>query len=382
MKINGFYLFLLIFLISMLVAMIFPSLRYIRYFLPILPVIMFSEYKRKLAVDKSIINYFLTFLIFYLFVIGYLLIVNLIKWDISQRFFPNAVFILAPLTFILFILPFFNPDKIGLYIKTMFFMSVLIYLSEVGFSITDVVSTIQALATAHMPSEVATESELGFVFGFFVLYFFLKGNSKWYLVMSLLFFVISFKRIVIVGVVISLVVYLILKIFRIDIRRHKLKLTLMALVVNLTIIYGAQLLVSGTFDQHVLEYTGLSSDAFLLGRKTFYTEVFEKFGSYNLVGLGLGKVDDALFNFLGYSMNLHSELIKNYLEFGLIIFLVWMSLLIYKNLFSNKSVVFLIYFNLLIVTDNIFIYFHGMFYFYFFVLILLVEEQKCTYATQ
>jgi len=261
-------------------------------------------------------------------------------------------------------------------------MSVLIYLSEVGFSITDVVSTIQALATAHMPSEVATESELGFVFGFFVLYFFLKGNSKWYLVMSLLFFIISFKRIVIVGVVISLVVYLILKIFRIDIRRHKLKLTLMALVVNLTIIYGAQLLVSGTFDQHVLEYTGLSSDAFLLGRKTFYTEVFEKFGSYNLVGLGLGKVDDALFNFLGYSMNLHSELIKNYLEFGLIIFLVWMSLLIYKNLFSNKSVVFLIYFNLLIVTDNIFIYFHGMFYFYFFVLILLVEEQKCTYTTQ
>jgi hypothetical protein len=361
MKINGFYLFLIIFIISMLVAMIFPSLRYIRYFLPLLPVMMFSEYKRKLAVDRSIINYFLTFLIFYLLVIGYLLIVNLINWDISQRFFPNAVFILAPLTFVIFILPFFNPDKIGLYVKSMFFMSVLIYLSEVGFNITDVVSTIKSIATAHMPSEVATESELGFVFGFFVLYFFLQKSSKLYLIMSLLFFIISFKRIVIAGVLISLMAYLILKIFRIDVKRHKVKLTLIALAVNLTIIYGAQLLVSGTFDQHVLEYTGLSSDAFLLGRKTFYTEVFEKFGSYNLAGLGLGKVDDALFSQLGYPMNLHSELIKNYLEFGLIMFLIWMALLIYKNLFSNKAIVFLIYFNLLIVTDNIFIYFHGMF---------------------
>ena len=156
----------------------------------------------------------------------------------------------------------------------------------------------------------------------------------------------------------------------------------MALLANLIIIYGAQLLVSGAFDQYVLDYTGLSSDAFLLGRKTFYSEVFERFGSYNLAGLGLGKVDDALFNFLGYSMNLHSELIKNYLEFGLIIFLIWMSLLIYRNLFSNKSFVFLVYFNILIVTDNIFIYFHGMFYFYFFILILLEIQHKSTYEVQ
>lgn len=371
MRVSVYYLFLWVFFISMLIATIYYPLRYFKYVLPIFPLFLFFDKKKKVTVDRKFLSYYVTFLLFYLVVVAYLFFFNVLSQNLSSRFVPNAVFILSPLLFFILILPYFREDKVDSYVEWLFFLSILIYVFEVRSNILDVFLVLKSLASAHMPAEATTESELGFVFGFFVLHFLLRGQKRIYLLVSILFFLISFKRIVIAGVLASLFFFLLLKLFKIETRKNKVAITIAGVLINLSIIYGAQLLVSGRFDDFVIEQTGLSTDAFLLGRKTFYTEVFDQFGSYSLSGVGLGKVDDALFALLGYPMNLHSELIKNYIEFGLILFVVWMSLLIYKNLFSNRAAVFLVYLNVLILTDNIFIYFHGMFYFYFFILVAL-----------
>lgn len=378
MKINVFSLFLWAFFISMLIATIYYPFRYFKYVLPIFPLILLFERKHKVTVDKSIFIYYLTFFVFYSVVIAYLFFLNAFSQELSSRFIPNAVFILSPLAFFILILPYFRKEKSQIYVKWLFIALILLYVFEIRSNILEIFSTLKSLASAHMPAEVLTESELGFVFGFFFLYFFMFKRRGIYLWIALIFFIISFKRIVIVGVLAALFFYLLLKIFKIETKKHKISITIIGVLINLAIIYGAQLLVSGTFDSFVVEQTGLSTDAFLLGRKTFYTEVFEKFGSYNLPGEGLGKVDDALHSLLGYPMNLHSELIKNYIEFGLVLFVAWMGLLIYKSIFSNKAAVLLVYLNMLILTDNIFIYFHGMFYFYFFMLVALWEVRNQT----
>lgn len=378
MKINGFYLFLFLFLSTILLAIIYPPFRYFRYLLPVVPVVLFSKYKHPVTIDKAILKYYLTFLIFYTVLIVYLATTNIIFSEISQRFLPNALFVLSPLLFIIFILPFFDSKKTEQYVKFMFWYSIVIYAIEVRLNLSDIFSTLESIAKAHLPSEIATESELGFVFGFFVLYFIIQRSNKLYILLSVIFFILSFKRIVIAGVIVSILTYWLINFFKIDVSRNRIKLTIIVVVINVLVILSAQRLVSGEFDQFILEKTGLSTDAFLLGRKTFYTEVFERFGFFNWEGLGFGKVDDALYSFLGYPMNLHSELIKNYLEFGIIFFIIWLCMLGYNHLFSNKAAIFFIYFNILILTDNIFIYFHGMVYFYFFILIFLHDKKQST----
>ena len=113
-----------------------------------------------------------------------------------------------------------------------------------------------------------------------------------------------------------------------------------------------------------------------MGRKTFYSEVFNRAGNISWGGLGLGKIDDIMFNFFGIPVNLHSEVLKLYFEFGIIIFLLWLFLLFYKNLFSLKAAIILMYLNILLLTDNVFIYFEVMFYFYFFILIFLQRHSQ------
>lgn len=377
MKINGFIFYLGCFLCVVILSSIYYPLRYLKYLLPLLP-LFFVANTGKLRIERKILNYFLTFLLFYGFLIIYLFVQNSIFREVSPRFLPNAIFIITPLLFILLLLPYFNPDKILNYVLVIFYTNICIFLYEESEGLLKVLANFNLLSDAFISSELDTESNLAYVFGFLVLFFLLEKSNKWYLIISLVFFILCFKRIVIVAVLLCVIIYFIASLLKINLSRYRIVLTLIGLMVNLFFIQFAHMITSGKFDQYIFEKTGYNADRFLMGRKTLYTNAFDTGGAVDLSGLGLGKIDDAMFNFYGEAFNLHSEIIKNYFEFGVIFFLIWMALLFYKTIISTKAVVFLVYFNVLILTDNVFIYFEIMFYFYFFVLFYLSHKYKKT----
>lgn len=376
MKINGFSFFLSIFLLTVVLTSIYAPLRYLKYGLPLLPVMLYAMRRNDLKVEKVVLQYYTTFLAFYSIIIAYLLVQNTVFQDVSARFLPNTIFILSPLLFIFFLLPFFNPDKIDHYVKIILIINIGVFLFEEGGDLIAVLANLMAIPEAIRSSELATESNLAYVFGFFVLYFVIEKYNKWYIIIASIFFILCFKRIVIASVVVSLVTYFIISFLKINVSNHRKKIAILAILVNLLYIQFAHLIASGIFDLWILEKTGFNADRFLMGRKTLYATAFNEFGSFTWWGTGLGKIDDAMQDFFGVAINLHSEIIKNYFEFGIILFTVWLFILFYKNLFSNKAAIPLLYFNVLILTDNVFIYFEIMFYFYFFILIFLQQKSK------
>lgn len=356
-----------------LLTSIFYPLRYIRYILPIVPLLFFAS-AGKLRIERQTMSYFSTFLLFYFVVVFYLLVQNLIFHSISERFFPNAVFVLAPLLFTTLALPFFRLEMAEKYVKLILVVNILVFFLEEGRDVLYVISNVSAIKGAIISSELSTENHLAFVFGFLLIYFVMEKYSLWYKLIVLVFFLLCFKRIVLAAILVCIPAYWIINYFKWNVGKYRQLLVWIGVGVNLLYIKITQLLVSGQFDQVIKQYTGISSDQFLMGRKTFFSEAFDKAGGMNLWGLGLGKIDDIIFRFYGARMNLHSEILKNYFEFGLPLFLVWIFLIYSKNLFSNKSAILLLYLNILLLTDNVFIYFDIMFYFYFFILIYLKEK--------
>jgi hypothetical protein len=372
MKINGFIAFLLLFLFVVVVASFYEPLRYLKYTLPLVSLLVYLT-RSNFVLDRGIYRYYSTFLFFYLTIIAYLLIQNILTGTLSDRFIPNAVFIISPLLFIILIIPYYNQEKTHQYVKAILIINVIVFCFEEGNDLMKVLTDLDVLKSALFSSDIPTENQLAFVFGFLVLYFLMEKKHKLFLLISLILFILCFKRVVIGAVIACVLTYYFLSLFRIDVSKHQKFWTFCGVVFNLLYIKLTQIMVSGAFDKKVEEQTGFSTDQFFMGRKTFYTAAFEEAGPINWFGLGLGQIDDIIFKSYGLKMNLHSEILKNYFEFGAILFLIWLILFFYKNLFSNRAALLLLYLNILMLTDNVFIYFEVMFYFYFFVLIALTK---------
>jgi hypothetical protein len=378
MKINGFYLFLILFLLSIVAWALYPPLRYVKYSLPLLALLLYAS-RSSAFTDRAVTEYFVPFLFFYLFTIIYLLGLNLTEDNLSRRFFPNAAFILAPLTFVFLISPFFNKEYTRRYVLTIFFINAFVFLYEEGSDLISVLGNPQILKAAIFDSTVPTENHLAFAFGFLVIYFFVEKYNKVYQIIAIIIFILCYKRIVIAAVFLCVGSYILVSFLRIELSRYRQMVTLLGVLINLAFIKITHIIVSGTLDTFVMEKTGFSTDKFLMGRKTFYTWAFEEAGPITWTGTGLGRMDDTIFSAYGMVMNLHSEILKNYFEFGAILFVLWLILVFYKNVFSNKAAVFLLYLNILMLTDNVFTYFDVMFYFYFFILIFL-HQKKLTHS--
>ena len=173
MKVNGFFLFLIIFLATLVLASIFYPLRYIKYLLPFLPLPFYFNSK-KTAVDRSVLKYYYSFIIFYGCAILFLLIQNLFFTSLSERFLPNAIFILSPLLFLTLILPYFHSEKIHEYVRLLFVVNIFIFFYEEGTDLVSVLTNPGNLKTALISSEFPTESNLAYPFGFFLIYFFVE----------------------------------------------------------------------------------------------------------------------------------------------------------------------------------------------------------------
>ncbi len=376
MKINGFLAFLTLFLFIVLFSNVFYPLRYGKYLLPhfALPAFFLGNHRK---VHTTEFKYYYYLLIFYSFAIVFLGTYHFTIKSIAGRFIANSIFILSPLLYLIFIQPLFREELVKRYVILILYFNILIFFITEGSDFLSIFTNGVSLFGAILSSEFPTESNLAYVFGLIFLFFVLEKYPLRYKVVALLFLVLSFKRVVLGATFISLMVYFVFSIFKIRTEKNRGTLVFIGVLVNLLFIKVTQVIVEGTYDNYVYEQTGFSMDRFLMGRKTFYSEAFDKAGDFNWIGVGIGRIDEIIYSFYGIPVNLHSEILKNYLEFGFIIFVVWLVILFYQNLLSVKTFIFFIFLNLLLLTDNVFIYFEVMFYFYFFTLIFL-NQKKAT----
>jgi predicted membrane protein len=93
------------------------------------------------------------------------------------------------------------------------------------------------------------------------------------------------------------------------------------------------------------------------------------------MGDGIGFVTKTISDIVGMNYNFHSDILKNFLEFGPVVFCLWVYFLYKINARNLKTLLYVIYTNVLFITDNVFIYFDVFFLFYFFITITLIEER-------
>ena len=200
-----------------------------------------------------------------------------------------------------------------------------------------------------------------FVFGIMTLFFLYKRDYLFF-ILSLIFVVISFKRIVFIGLLFTIPIVL-LERKNIIIFKNKRWLFL---VLNVIIIYGFILFTAGTFNEAIVEFTGLSIGELTQGRNSIlipvideYTEmgIFEK-----MFGMGQGFTYDlTMFD----SANApHNDILTILIDHGIVIFFFF-----FYFAYQETNVFPVTFTNFLFLTDNTLIY-----TVYIFMLLLLTNK--------
>ncbi len=202
-----------------------------------------------------------------------------------------------------------------------------------------------------------SESTYAFVFGAFTIYY--AYQKKWgKLLVAIFLMYLSNKRIAMLAVAVSLMLSLILWIFK----KSKEVLMVMWGCVSAGVFYYIFLIHSGLL-RYFCNRLGIDSK----GRVQIYARFSEMYDfSPTFLGNGLGCVENILDNWqIRYYGNLHNDLLKFYFEvgfIGLIIFLVsyGLSFLIIGQRFGKAQMCFIFtiitYFIVLCATDNVSIY--------------------------
>ena len=169
-------------------------------------------------------------------------------------------------------------------------------------------------------------------------------------------------------------VYVVLKLLGAD-KRGRIRLVPIGIAfLNLLFVILLIRIGSGHYDQLISISTGMSVDAVTMGRRVLYAQVLGFIQDISWLGIGLGKTTQILSS-IGYELqNLHSDLLKYFLEFGPILFGVWIYGLYRLNTLSPRLITMLVYLNILFITDNVSIYFNVMFLFYLLQAFILSDE--------
>lgn len=199
------------------------------------------------------------------------------------------------------------------------------------------------------------ESTFAFVFGIFTIYYAYQRRLKLF-ALSVVFMYLADKRIVLLGVVISLLVLGILWLFE---HNQKLVYAIWGVVSGLVCLY-LYLIYSGT-----MEAFCWGANINTNGRVEMYGRMANEF-SVRFLGEGLGVVENLLacWNIKVFA-NLHNDLLKFHIELGflgLLLYLLSYAVMFYAagKKFEKSKVCFLlgiaVYSMVLYATDNVSIY--------------------------
>jgi hypothetical protein len=239
-----------------------------------------------------------------------------------------------------------------------------------------------------LSSSVATESALAFPLGLLVVYFVARRNFV-LAAMTGLCLLLSYKRIAFAATVIALVVLWLVPASALSRRRFRQGVVATAIVANMLLAAAVIQFGRGSFDRTIYNTFQMPSDQLTMGRRSTHNQV--------LVGLdvprdildllvappqGLGSTSEYMVrrgierNPDARGGNLHSDLLKGVIEFGLLGFIAWIFVFYRLHSLSPTALALAVYWNVLWLTDNSLIYFDPAFVFYVLVGLSLLDQRS------
>ncbi len=347
------------------------SLRYTKYFIPIIFLIFAFSGIRKLKIYATPLKN----LILYFGLIILSLIVSIINFDISFRFFQESILILLPMVTIIIVTTVIK-KPVNVILNWLFNVyAAIFFISNIPFFINAnlINDFISALKTSTLP----TESWMAFPFGLFSIYYFLE-KKKARMIFSFILFLLAFKRIAIAGVIVGIIVYWFFSV-RNKHASNKKNVYFYFIFLNVALLIVIYNFIEGNFDNLITNITGLSPNWFTQGRLRVYNETINHFSGNLFFGNSLGSTNVFLSNTFEDINFLHSDILKIIIEMGFISYLIWVTVFFKLNLVSKKVIPILIFINILFLSDNVFIYFDTLFIFY--LLIVHYSLQPDAYAS-
>ena len=204
------------------------------------------------------------------------------------------------------------------------------------------------------------DHSFAFVFGLFSIFFFMVKDKK-YLIVSLILAILVLKRISLLAMVLILTIYYLVP--SVFIKR----VAVLGLVVNISYLFAAYYITTDSFDHFSQVKFGVSSSFFTMGRTTLYASVFSDSNSLSTLLLGNGpgssySIAAASIFVADGKVNLHSDVLKVYYELGGLFFLFFF-FMAYK--LRDLRIYLFMYINIILFTDNVSTYFIVMYvYFY------------------
>jgi hypothetical protein len=369
-----FIVLLVIYFISLLFSStsFLRELRYIKYIVAFLaPFFVLPKRSYFKYVDE--LYYKNLFLIVIMLTYSFLTI--FIKRDLYQNYFEESVFITTPILFGFFLFKYYDIDKKEFYVKFLFWAISITYI--VAFFSPDrgtddpiLVNPINLFLKAEKTRGISTH---GLYYGYFIIYFALKKNKK-YLIFSILFFLLASKRIAMGALLINYFIYRTFN--KNDVERATRKfIPILMVIINLILVWVLFKYTSGEFNNWIFESTGTESGDLTTGRFWIYKVYVDNY-IFNWSGDGFGIVTKTLSDTYGMKYNFHSDVLKNFMEFGPIVFCIWIFYFYKINTRNLNTLMVTFYTNILFVTDNVFIYFDVLFLFYFFISIFIIEQNS------
>jgi hypothetical protein len=343
------------------------GLRYIKYFLPFILGLYLVFFYSNLSIDNVLKNNVLL----YTFLLLLNFIVSLFLGNIQFRFFKESLLILLPLISAVLITGIMKKD-LNKFINILFWTYLISFISFHIFDFLNVVKLISSLLKALTSSELATESWLAFPLGLFSLYFLLENKKRMFL-LALIFFVFAFKRISIIAFLIATFIFFLIN-YKLFIIYNKKKIVTLLIIINIIFITTIYLFIDGAFTRFIYRETGLTINHFTQGRFVVYKEALIQFREGLWYGNGLGSTNQFLSIRFKDIAFLHSDILKIIIEFGIILFIIWLVMFLIINLKGKKTLPLILFLNVLFLSDNVFIYFDTLFIFYIMIAKFNSEE--------
>ena len=361
-------------------ALFNADLRYLKYSLPLIAgaLFLYKEYSRESLTALIVRQYITKFIKFYAFLFLCFFIIQISTFTISFRFFANFLFVLLPALFVYFIVPFIKAEKVDYYFKYISILTIVGYIIEKHESIVLTLMNWKQLLIGLEDSSVASESNLyPFLLAFLFLFSFYYKFAWWQTLVILFFVLLSFKRIVILGVILFVIIRAVPKLYSKSVKHSNIS-SLLFSCFALAVIVLYYYIANGYFDEYLYSKFGLYTNALLQGRQVFY-ELAIAHNKNIFIGSGVGSIDNLLIKHkadVGDSTNLHSELLRWFLETGVFSYFIWMYTFFRNSLNTRFSFLLFLFLFILLLTDNVFIYFDCMFYVYILTIFSILKEGR------
>ena len=205
---------------------------------------------------------------------------------------------------------------------------------------------------SFLESRSTLESGYSFAFGVFALYYLLKQRYVWFMI-NLVLAALTLKRIVLIGLAVTILVWIIPK----KVRRIFLNPYLITLCVGL-FLYLAVGFADGDYDKLLIKLFDISPNHLLQGRQEIWRRMFDaidfNFLDFSVYGIGLGKSVTVLMESFHQDTLIHSDFLGIMVEYGVVITIVFAFLLNFQK--SDNERLMALYLTVVFISDNVLIY--------------------------